>query len=103
MWHMGWVTDYPDPDSFLRASAWRVRTRWQNEAFDALVERARRVTHQEERMKMYRKADRTLVEEAPIVPLSYGRIHRLVKPWVRKLPISPMGVSSWKDVIVEPH
>jgi ABC-type transport system substrate-binding protein len=30
VWGMAWAADYPDPDSFLRAARWRVRTKWQN-------------------------------------------------------------------------
>jgi ABC-type transport system substrate-binding protein len=103
MYLMGWVADYPDPDSFLRANPWRFRTGWQSEAFDVLVEGARRVMDLEERMRMYQEADRILVEEAPILPLFYGRYHLLVKPWVRKYPTSPVSVWFWKDVVIEPH
>jgi oligopeptide transport system substrate-binding protein len=103
MWVMGWSADYPDPDNFLRVGSWRVRTGWQNEAFDGLVKGAQRVMDQEERMRMYQQADRILVEEAPILPLLYVRFHLLVKPWVRKYPTSPMKVWFWKDVIIEPH
>ena len=58
---------------------------------------------QAERMRMYEEADRILVEEAPILPLHYGRSHVLVKPWVRKHPTSPQKLWFWKDVIIEPH
>jgi ABC-type oligopeptide transport system substrate-binding subunit len=58
---------------------------------------------QEERMRLYRQADRILVEEAPILPIGYHRSHRLVKPWVCRYPTSPMGSHFWKDVIIEPH
>ncbi len=99
----GWLADYPDPDNFLRASSVRRHTRWQNEAYDRLVEEARRVTDQGERMKLYRQADRILVEEAPIMPLIYGRLNMLVKPWVRKYPTSALTGWFWKDVVIEPH
>jgi ABC-type oligopeptide transport system substrate-binding subunit len=104
MWFaMGWGADYPDPDSFLRTAVWRVRTGWQNKAYDGLVERARRLMDQAEQMRMYQEADRVLVEEAPVLPLYYGRFHLLVKPWVRRYPTSPVRTWFWKDVIIEPH
>ncbi|MGD9002245.1 MAG: peptide ABC transporter substrate-binding protein, partial [Anaerolineae bacterium] len=103
MWIIRWLADYPDPDSFLRASRWRVQTKWQNEAFGALVEGARRAMEQEKRMRMYQEADRILVEESPIVPLFYARRHVLVKPWVRKFPASAPKWWFWKDVVIEPH
>jgi oligopeptide transport system substrate-binding protein len=103
MWLTGWMADYPDPDSFLRVSTWRVRTGWQNKAYDGLIEDARRVMDQGERMRMYRQADSILIEESPILLLCYGRFDMLVKPWVSKYPTSPMKTWFWKDVIIEPH
>jgi ABC-type oligopeptide transport system substrate-binding subunit len=99
----GWVADYPDPDDFLRVSPIQRQTRWRHESYERLVEEARRVTDQRERMELYGQAEWILVQEAPIMPLVYGRRHLLVKPWVRKYPISPIGWWFWKDVILEPH
>jgi oligopeptide transport system substrate-binding protein len=99
----GWMADYPDPDNFLRASPIRRYTRRQNEACNRLVEEARRVTDQGERMKLYGQADRILVEEAAIIPLTYERMHLLMKPWVRRYPTSPTTYWFWKDVVIEPH
>jgi oligopeptide transport system substrate-binding protein len=100
---MGWEADYPDPDNFLRVGSIRRYTRWRNEAYDRLVEEARKVSDQGERMEMYQEADRILVDEAAIMPLTYSRIHMLVKPWVSKYPTSATGDRFWKDVIIEPH
>jgi ABC-type transport system substrate-binding protein/DNA-binding SARP family transcriptional activator len=103
LWMVGWYADYPDPDDLLRVAWWLRFGGWQNEAYGELVEGARRVLDQAERMRMYRQADRILVEEAPILPLCYGRFHMLMKPWVKKLFTSPLKWWSWKDVILEPH
>lgn len=103
MFLMGWIADYPDPDNFLRVGLRRTVVKWQNKAYDRLVEEARVVTDQGERMKLYGQADRILVEEAAIIPLTHGRLHLLVKPWVSKYPIPPTGGGFWKDVIIEPH
>jgi oligopeptide transport system substrate-binding protein len=100
---VGWMADYPDPDSFLRTSPVRRHTRWRNETYDRLLEEARRLTDQSARMKLYRQADRILVEEAPIMPLIHLRWHMLVKPWVRRFPVSPIGYFAYKDAIIEPH
>jgi oligopeptide transport system substrate-binding protein len=93
-----WIADYPDPDSFLRVAV-RQHGAWSNETYDELVEKARRVTDQAERMKLYRQADRILVEEVPILPLSYERIPFLVKPWVRRF----ADWTAWKDMVIDPH
>ncbi len=96
---------YPDPDSVLRASSVRHHTRWQNPTYDGLVEKAKRIPDQAERMKLYAQADRILVQEAVILPLTYGRHHQLVKPWVTRFPTSAMNkmLLFSKDVIIEPH
>jgi ABC-type oligopeptide transport system substrate-binding subunit len=99
----GWLADYPDPDDFLRASPHRYHTRLQDEIYTGLVRQARRVTDQAIRMELYRQADEILVEQAVIIPLTYGRLHLLVKPWVRKLPMSPVKAWFWNDIILDPH
>jgi ABC-type oligopeptide transport system substrate-binding subunit len=98
---MAWTADYPDADSFLRV-ALRLHSRWRHAEYDQLVERARRVPDQRERMDLYRHADRILMEEAPLVPLSYPQYPLLVKPWVEGYPVSA-SYYCWKDVIIEPH
>jgi oligopeptide transport system substrate-binding protein len=100
---LGWVADYPDPDSFLRGCPGLYIAQWQNDTYYKLVEKARQVIDQEERMRLYRQADRILMEEAAITPLFYTRTNLLVKPWVTRFPTSPMSWSFWKDVIIEPH
>jgi oligopeptide transport system substrate-binding protein len=104
MFLIGWGADYPDPDDFLRVCPARRWTGWQNQVYTGLVEKAKRVTNQSERLQLYQKADQILVEAAAIMPLTYGRQHWLVKPWVRKFLTSAMYTSCcWKDVIIEAH
>jgi oligopeptide transport system substrate-binding protein len=100
----GWVADYPDPDNFLRVGFGEERTAWRNDEYDRLVRRARRLLDQAERMSLYRRADKIIVEEAAFVALGYEHSQVLVKPWVKrysKLPTEDW--SQWKDVIIEPH
>jgi ABC-type oligopeptide transport system substrate-binding subunit/class 3 adenylate cyclase len=98
-----WQGDYPDPDSFLRTCIFLDLTSWQNHEYQNLIETARYAPDQGERMKLYQQADRMLMEEAVIVPLSYTRDHILVKPWVKKYPISSIKWLYGKDVLLEPH
>jgi len=102
MFLIGWRADYPDPDDFLRVGLPGYPTRWPNEAYERLLEDAQRCMDQAERMRLYRQADKILVQDAVVLPLSYGRQHVLVKPWV-KLRLSPLGGIISKDVIIEPH
>jgi oligopeptide transport system substrate-binding protein len=103
IWLMGWTADYPDPDNFLRVADWRRVGGWRNELYDQLIEVARRVTNQGERMRMYQQAEQILLEEAPILPLWHYRSHLLVKTRVSRYPTSLMRLWFWKDVVIEPH
>ena len=100
---VGWSADYADPDNFLRVGFPWETTRWRNEAYEQLVEEARRLADQDERMKLYARADRIAMEEAAVVPLTYGGGALLVKPWVSRFPTSAVGRWFCKDVIIEPH
>jgi ABC-type oligopeptide transport system substrate-binding subunit/DNA-binding SARP family transcriptional activator len=98
------MAQYPDPDDLLRATPFRRRNRWQNDAYDRLVEKARQATTPAVRIELYQKADAMLVEEAPIMPIYYDRGHLLLKPWVTRFPTSSLRwYGHWHDAIVEPH
>jgi ABC-type oligopeptide transport system substrate-binding subunit len=101
---MRWIADYPDPDNFLRVGPAIWLPGWENETYTGLVEEASRSMDQEDRMDLYKRADKILVEEAAIIPLNYVRLHLLIKPWVKKHPtLAATMWWYWKDVIIEPH
>ena len=100
---MAWTADFPDPNNFLGQSSFRKYTGWHNEAYGHLIQQARQTLDQKERMVLYRQAEDILVEETPILPINYGRLSMLIKPWVRRFPCSPLKFWYWKDVVIEPH
>ena len=99
----GWRADYPDPDNFLRVGMHQQHVEWHNAQYEQLLDAARRVTDPVERLKLYQAADRLLMQEAGIMPLTYQQWHYLIKPWVKKYPISALAATYWKDVIIEAH
>jgi ABC-type oligopeptide transport system substrate-binding subunit/DNA-binding SARP family transcriptional activator/tetratricopeptide (TPR) repeat protein len=98
-----WTADLPDPDNFLRVAVQSNVSAWRNDTYYRLVEKARHVSDQAERMSLYRQAEGILIGEAAILPLTYLQMHLLVKPWVKRFPVSPRKWWFWKDVIIEPH
>lgn len=97
---VGWLAPYPDPDNFLRISpAWR-HTHWQDQTYAQLLDQARQITDQERRVALYRQADKRLVKQAIVIPLTYRRMNLLVKSWVKKYPTSGIKQWFWKDVII---
>jgi ABC-type oligopeptide transport system substrate-binding subunit/class 3 adenylate cyclase/ABC-type transporter Mla MlaB component len=101
----GWSADYPDPASFLDGALTMgmEKWEWENKRFNDLLEKAKRTSAQEERIRLFKQADKILVEAAAVMPLTYGRWHHFVKPWVSKYPLSAINIFPWKDVILEPH
>jgi oligopeptide transport system substrate-binding protein len=101
IYFMGWLGDYPDPDNYLRVAPQNID--WRDQEYTETIEQARRTLDQRKRIELYAHAQRILAAEVPVLPLSYDRIQFLVKPWVKRYPISALGSAFWKDVVLEPH
>ncbi|NOX61360.1 MAG: AAA family ATPase [Chloroflexi bacterium] len=95
-----WVADYPDPDNFLRLSRMRAWPAWRDEEYEELVRAAGCSLNQSERLQLYARAEQRLVDQAPILPLLYERDHLLIKPHVKRYPMSAIRTAFWKDVIM---
>jgi ABC-type oligopeptide transport system substrate-binding subunit/type II secretory pathway predicted ATPase ExeA len=101
---LGWIADYPDPDSFLRVALHHpMYHHWHDAQYEQLLTKARGITDPTDRLKFYQAADRMLMQTVGMLPLFYSRRHWLVKPWVKRYPVSVSSASYWKDVIIEPH
>jgi len=101
VYQAGWDADYPDPDSFLRVCA--AQSKWRSESYEELVQKARQVLDQGERMRLYRLAEGTLAAESPLMVLAYREIVVLLQPWVKRYPISAAAECFCKDVLIEAH
>jgi ABC-type oligopeptide transport system substrate-binding subunit len=102
---VGWDADFADPDNFLAGGVDGLRgwTNWRDETYDRLVETARRELETHDRIRLYQRADRILVQEAAIIPVGYSQFRLLVKPWVKRYPVPAMSGSFWQYVVIEPH
>lgn len=82
-----WIADYPDAENYLsvfysKNPAPPNYTRYRNPEFDALFERALAETNDSIRYALYRQADQLVIDDAPVVPLWYDKVVRLVQPGV---------------------
>jgi oligopeptide transport system substrate-binding protein len=103
LFYYGWAVDYPDPDNVLRVCVGWMLPTWRESTYWSLMEQARGALTQDERLHFYRQADRLLIDAVAILPLSYARVHLLVKPWVQRYPLSIMRVRYWKEVVLKGH
>lgn len=101
----GWITDNGDPDNFM--SLFEVDDRvmnsgmWQNDEFDAIVQKARQTPSGKERALLYERADEIIADEAPILPLFDTKLLRGINPKVHGYQIQPMGYTCFWNVIKE--
>jgi ABC-type transport system substrate-binding protein len=101
LWVSGWTADYPDPDGFFRGL---LRSGWpfyRDEEIVELLEQARSLQNQGERMRHYHEIDRLWVaEHAAILPIAYPRALLLRRPWVERLWANPLSRAHLDDVVV---
>jgi len=92
----GWVADYPDPENFVdvlfRGGSGENHTAYSNPAVDALLDRAAVETDEARRHALYQQAEQQILADAPVIPLYHGISHTLIKPYVRGLTVTPMGI-----------
>ncbi len=82
----GWIGDFDHPQTFMdtfMSKSPNNRTGWKSAAFDALVMKARATGDTAESMKLYRQAERVLVDEMPKLPLYFYTKSTLIKPYVK--------------------
>ena len=83
-----WIADYPDAENYLsvfygKNPAPPNYTRYNNPAFDNMYEQALLVTDDSSRLKMYQQLDQMIINDAPVIPLWYDEVIRLVNPRVK--------------------
>jgi class 3 adenylate cyclase len=101
----GWFPGYADPEYYLRllfhSDSRTNEGGFRSEAFDDLIERARRQRDGRTRLELFHEADRMAVaEEVACIPLVYGRNVAYVKPWVHGWWEFGKSSSSFADLVV---
>ncbi len=88
MFTLGWIADYPDAENFLQlfysknASPGPNNFNYSNPAFDRIYEQIAVMPDSPERIELYRKAERMVVEDCPAVFLMHGVAFVLHHDWL---------------------
>lgn len=102
LYSAGWVADYPDPENFLGllfgGGSPENHTLYDNPEVNALLEEAAIETDDEARWELYREAERLIMADAPFIPIYHNVDHTLIKPYVRGLEVTPMGMLDLSNV-----
>ncbi len=98
-----WIADYPDAENYLsvfysKNPAPPNYTRYKNPAFDAMFEKALAETNDSVRYGLYRQADQIMINDAPVVPLWYDVVIRLVQPSVKDFQPNALNLLELRSV-----
>jgi peptide/nickel transport system substrate-binding protein len=106
-WRSGWISDYPDPESFLtllssshipadpNGRSFLNTTRFKNAKYDSLFIQANREVDDKKRFDLYRQADQVQIDEGALMPIFYDEIYRLVQKNVKDFDVNAM---EYRDV-----
>jgi oligopeptide transport system substrate-binding protein len=95
MFDQGWIADYPDPQDFLdllfHTGAQNNVGDYSNPQVDSILDQASVEQDSTKRLQMYQTAEQMIVQDAPVLPLYFGRNYVVVKPYVKGYELSPLG------------
>lgn len=105
MFVVTWVADYPDPENFLdvlfHTGSPRNYGGYSNPKVDALLDQANVEQNSTTRANLYRQAQQQIVDDVAVIPLYHQTDYSLVKPYVKGLSISAMGILRLETVWIE--
>lgn len=104
-----WVGDYADEENFM--SLFYSKNfcpqgvnyfHYRNPEFDIAYEKVQKETNDSIKKILYQKMDQIIVDDAPVIPLYYDEVVRLVHHHVKGLSTNPMNLLNLKTVTKEP-
>jgi oligopeptide transport system substrate-binding protein len=97
MFYMSWWADYPDPENFLfplfhssNFGAGGNRARYSNPVVDSMIENGQHTMEEKKRDLCYKKAEETIVADAPWVFLWHRTDFTIRQPWIKNYKIYPI-------------
>lgn len=86
---IAWIADYADPEDFLNilfhSNSTQNWAAYSNPDVDKLLDQAAIEKDTATRFKAYTQAEQMILNDAPVIPLTYDRQYNLVKPYVKGL------------------
>ncbi len=105
MFKKSWIGDYADEENFMSLFYSKNfspkgfnYTHYQNPEFDKLFDQAQSEKNDSLKILLYQQMDQILIDDAPVVPLYYDQIIRLVRHNISDLGTNPMNLLNLKQV-----
>lgn len=100
----GWTADYPDPAGMMNGILEILPLAEEFDVIRRLLEQAGSLRNRDERLRLYREADRLLVaDRAALIPLAYGRDANYVRPWIQGFWANSVSAASYADIVIDRH
>jgi peptide/nickel transport system substrate-binding protein len=101
-----WIADYPDAEHYLsvfysKNPAPPNYTRYNNPQLDELFDRAIAETNDSSRYELYRQADQVIMNDAPVIPLWYDKVVRLIQRHVKGFATNALNLLGLRRVRME--
>jgi ABC-type transport system substrate-binding protein len=100
-----WGADYPDPETFLwtlfGADSPDNYVGYENPAMNDLLRQARGESDVARRAELYFQAQELLMADHVVMPLYHDFAHTLIKPYVRDVELTPLGIVRLDTVWLE--
>ncbi|TAK22076.1 MAG: peptide ABC transporter substrate-binding protein [Chloroflexota bacterium] len=98
----GWIADYPDPENFLdilfHSRSIHNYAGVTDPDLDRMLVEARTEPDRERRSRLYQDAERMILDHATAIPLYHETSRVLIKPYVRNLRVTPLGILDFRHV-----
>lgn len=102
-----WIADYPDAENYLSVFYSKNPsppnyTRYKDPTFDRLYEQSLKEDNDSLRYDLYRQMDQRVIDAAPVVPLWYDEVIRMVNPRVHNLEPNALNLLELRRVSIVP-
>jgi oligopeptide transport system substrate-binding protein len=101
-----WIGDYVDPMTFLdiwAAGNGNNFTGWRNTQYDRLINTAKSTNDPKLRFQALHDAEKLLMNEMPILPIYFYTRPYIIKPWVKGVRYSAVGLVDFSGVSILAH
>ena len=101
-----WNMDFPDGEDFYiivwgKTVGMTNPSQFQNAEFDALFEASRKLPDSPKRNALYRKMDRIIFTQLPVIPHLFTRRSAVTQPWLQGYVPHPVHLEPWKYLDVD--
>lgn len=102
-----WDATYNDASSFLntlKSDSEENVGHWKNAQYDALLNQATQITDVTKRNALYQQAEVIINQQAPLIPIYYQPLIKLLKPYVGGFPLhNPQDYVYSKELYIKTH